>query len=141
MTREVVIDASVALKWFVNEPGAHQAQLLFAADIRRIAPDLALAEVANGLRRKERTNVLAASAVDLAVAGLARMFHLLEPSSPHVGEAAKLSRQLDHSVYDCLYLVIARHLSATLLTADARLVAKLGGTPLSAQVVALSDWR
>ena len=43
----VVIDASVALKWFVEEQGTEQAAALLAGQDLLIAPDLIVAEVAN----------------------------------------------------------------------------------------------
>ena len=45
MTR--VIDASVACKWFFNEPLSAEARRLAASDATFVAPDMILAECAN----------------------------------------------------------------------------------------------
>ena len=43
----LVLDASVAVKWFVEEPGTAAALALLAEDESLIAPELVIAEVAN----------------------------------------------------------------------------------------------
>ena len=43
----LVIDASVALKWFVEEQGSDKARGLLSREERLIAPELLLAEVFN----------------------------------------------------------------------------------------------
>ncbi len=45
--KTVVVDASVALKWFVDEAGSNQARLLLIRDLSLVAPDLIVAEVCN----------------------------------------------------------------------------------------------
>jgi predicted nucleic acid-binding protein len=48
----VVVDASVALKWVIEEPGSDAAVALRSESL--IAPDLWLAEAANALWRRTR---------------------------------------------------------------------------------------
>jgi predicted nucleic acid-binding protein len=43
----VIVDASVALKWFVEEEGSSDAADLIAASNPRLAPDLIIPEVLN----------------------------------------------------------------------------------------------
>lgn len=47
------------------------------------------------------------------------------PSRMHAQRAAELADELDHSVYDCLYLALAESEGDVLLTADAVFVNKL----------------
>ena len=54
----VVIDASVALKWFVEEQGTDQAAALLAGNDLLIAPDLIVAEVANAGWKAVRTGTM-----------------------------------------------------------------------------------
>jgi predicted nucleic acid-binding protein len=135
-----VIDSGVAVKWFASEPGSDVAAKILMTSDRLVTPDFALAEIANALRRKERQNVMPALAVQSAIEGLSRLFHVLVPCRDHISAATVLSRALDHSVYDCLYLTISQALSAPLVTADAGFVTKLNGTPYTQSVVLLSDW-
>ena len=62
----LVVDSSVALKWFLKEHDADQAELVLSAGGELLAPDLVLAEVANGLRRQERANRLPTAKVCIA---------------------------------------------------------------------------
>jgi predicted nucleic acid-binding protein len=136
-----VVDATVAIKWFTTEPGSDKALDVLSSANRLAAPDFALAEIANGLRRKQRLKVLPPDAVNRAIEGLPRVFHTLAPCALYVAAATEISQDLDHSVYDCVYLVIARGLAAPLVTADTKFVAKLAGTPYAAHVVALGAWK
>lgn len=137
----LVIDAGVALKWFAAEPDSASAGRLLKAPVRLAAPDLALAEIANGLRRKERGRQLSADLVQQAVAKLPQVLDPIVPAAPHLLEAVRLSQKLNHSVYDCLYLVVAQSLLTVLVTADAKFTAKLASTPYASHVVLLRDWK
>ena len=51
----LVVDASVACRWFVEEEGSVQAEALLTGDEGLVAPDLIIAEVCNAAWRKLRT--------------------------------------------------------------------------------------
>jgi predicted nucleic acid-binding protein len=115
---DLVIDASVAIKWVIEEPGTQQALALRRH--RLFAPDLLAAECANILWKKARRNeltsreaLLAARLLERADIELAPMRALLEP-------ATSLAIALDHPAYDCAYLALAESLSCDLVTADCR---------------------
>ena len=57
MTR--VVDASVALRWFVEAPGSAAAAQLLSGRERLIAPDLIVAEVANAAWKLARAGEIA----------------------------------------------------------------------------------
>ena len=59
----VVVDASVAIKWFVPEVHAVAARRLLQEGMTLLAPDLIWAEVANALWRKWREKELSAETV------------------------------------------------------------------------------
>jgi predicted nucleic acid-binding protein len=61
----IVVDASVAVKWFVKEDG-HEAALGLLAHAHLSAPDLVFAETANVLWKKLRRNRLRASSPQIA---------------------------------------------------------------------------
>jgi predicted nucleic acid-binding protein len=113
-----VVDASVALKWILNEPASSWARAL-PAGARLVAPNLLWTECANGLWRIART----VPALDAC-----RAFGFLSKAPVEVVEtglemqaqALQLGCQLDHPVYDCLYLAVALDRGAALATADRR---------------------
>src|SRR5437660_5306901 len=119
----LIVDASVAVKWVVDEPGSDKALSLYADEGDLTAPTLILAEVGNALRKKYRKALVAERQVKLALASLPRFFdRLCEPPelAPRAGE---LALRLDQPIYDCFYLALAERESAALITADERLFA------------------
>ena len=63
MKPPLVIDASVALKWFAKEEGHAEARAIVASDERLIAPDLVVVEAVNGAWSKWRRGELDAADV------------------------------------------------------------------------------
>ena len=64
VVHRVVVDASVAIKWFVPEIHAQAARRLLREGVALLAPDLIWAEVANALWRQWRNKELAAEDVE-----------------------------------------------------------------------------
>ena len=122
---KLVIDTSVAIKWFVEEAGSELARFLAYSNIGRVAPDLVIAETANVLQRKVRAGELTDEQATAALKNLAYFFDRLVPSADLVNDAFSLSRLLDHSVYDCMYLALAlTDEGAQLVTSDMKFMGK-----------------
>ena len=136
-----VIDASVALKWLLPEEGyGEEALAVVRAGERLIAPDLVIAEVCNGAWRSARLGRITEVQVTEIASLLPRFFDALVGAATLAPRAVAIAAALDHSVYDCLYLALAEAQEARLLTADARLVAKLRGTPWVERVLFVADY-
>lgn len=56
------------------------------------------------------------------------------------GPALALARELDHSVYDCVYLALARRRGAPFATLDRQFVDRIATTRFAGDVVHLADW-
>ena len=118
----LVVDSSVATKWYVDESGAAAARELIGSRERLVAPTLILTEVANALWRKCRLNEMEWRQARRAVLTLSAMFQVLEPIEELNAEAFELAEELGHPVYDCLYVVLAKRTDGQLATADRRLI-------------------
>ena len=132
-----VIDASVAIKWVVDEPGTQQALLLRRH--RLVAPDLLVPECANILWKKVRRNELSEAEAVLAARLLQRADIELEPMRRLLEPATKLAIALGHPAYDCTYLALAEALSCAMVTADEQLHRKtvaIGSMPKVVQLAA-----
>ncbi len=131
----VVIDASVALKWVLDEPGKEAADALL--DEQLIAPALWLLEAANALwRRALRGEIRRAEARE-------RLEELLNAPvtttriEDDILAAADLAHTLGHPVYDCLYLAAAIRENTFVVTADSRFHAAVDLSPTLKGVVRL----
>jgi len=126
-----VIDASVAVRWFVHGPGSERsAPWQERADL--LAPDLICAEVANALWQYVRQGVLATEEAGAIIERLPDAFLSLRSGSVLAPNALQLAAHLGHPVYDCFYLALAHIERCPLVTLDrklARLAQQIGITP------------
>ncbi len=130
----LVVDASIATKWFVEEDGREQAlQVLDLTD--RQAPDLIIAEVANVIWKKASRGQVTDTQARAICGALPRYFDALHASGALVESAIAIALALRHPVYDCLYLACAVRVEGRLVTADRRLIAALHGTEYASLVV------
>ena len=119
-----VIDASIAIKWLVEEDGTPQA-LILRQKAKLIAPDLLVAECANILWKKvQRGELLKAEAL-LAARLLQGAEIELLPTRSLFETATRMSIEIDYPAYDCLYLVLAVEKKCQFVTADERFLRKL----------------
>jgi predicted nucleic acid-binding protein len=122
--KRFVLDASVALSWFVDRPvspyaiGVKQAVLDGA---QAVVPALWHAEMANGLIVAERRRILTASDVNGCLTDLEMLqAHAIETSSrlATARQALTIARSFQLSAYDALYLYSARVEELSLATLD-----------------------
>ena len=130
----LVVDASVALKWFVGEAGSDRAVALLDGDEPLIAPDLVVAEVCNAAWKSLRRREIDEAQFAEVATDVAQAFQRLVPLERLVRRAAALARELDHPVYDCFYLALSESEGAALVTADRRLLAACRGTRFARRV-------
>ena len=121
----VVIDASIGLKWVFEEAGTEAALALRGEPL--IAPALWLAEVANGLWRHVRLGEITAQEAASRMSELAAAPVASFAIEPHVPRALELAMELNHPVYDCIYLALALHHDTHVVTDDRRFAAAASG--------------
>jgi predicted nucleic acid-binding protein len=119
-----VIDASIALKWVVEETGTPDA-LVLRQRARLIAPELLLAECANILWKKVRRGELSKDEAILAARLLEGADIELVSTRSLLESATSIALELDHPAYDCVYIALAAASSCRFVTADDRLLRKL----------------
>ena len=121
----LVIDASVAVKWVVEEAGT-AAALSLRKRAKLVAPELLIAECANILWKKVRRNELSKDEARLAARLLQGADLELSPTRSLLEAATRLAIELDHPAYDCLYVALAAANNCPFVTADERLLRKIG---------------
>ena len=121
----VVLDASVAVRWVVDEAGSDEAAALLERDVAWITPRLLLTEAASVLRRKVADKALAPAAagqsLDALLQAVADGVIRLVDDERVIAPALLLAISLQHKVPDCVYLALAEREGAAIATADDRL--------------------
>lgn len=136
-----VVDASIALKWFFDEGDRAEARALLISGASLLAPTLVQSEVANALWKKKRAGAMTVEDAIQINAQLPPFFQRLFPVEPLLPPAIELSFRLDHPIYDCVYLSLAREMDCPFLTAAGHLARKTAGQTDLPPILPLSDWR
>ncbi|MEY4501691.1 MAG: hypothetical protein RIS52_1581 [Pseudomonadota bacterium] len=126
----MIVDASVAFKWLVEEPDSDIAISWLSHDILK-APAIIYAEAGNALTKRIRGGELKAKGAAENLQRLVRMITTVD-DQPFLGRALDMAVALDHSYYNCLYLALGEALGDQLLTADAKFAAKCAASEWSA---------
>jgi predicted nucleic acid-binding protein len=127
-----VLDASVALAWFVDNPVAKYAIKIKKAllqDSRAVVPALWHLELANGFAVAERRGILTAADVSQGVQDIEQLLtRAIESTAEFVSvrQALATARSFQLSAYDAVYLDTARREKLPLATLDRRLIAAAG---------------
>ena len=119
-----VIDASIAIKWVVEEDGTAEA-LTLRQRAKLIAPQLLVAECANILWKKVQRDELLKEEALLAARLLQGAEIELLPMRYLFEAATRMSIQIEHPAYDCFYLALASDKKCHFVTADERFLRKL----------------
>jgi predicted nucleic acid-binding protein len=117
----IVVDTSVVVQWVAPEDVERRAEaLLGRSDLA--APDVLLVETANVLRKKVRdgdvTRDQAFEGLELVEANV----RTLVPSSGLLVRALQFAFEMNHPVYDCIFLACAEATGTALVTRDAGVV-------------------
>ena len=120
----LVIDASIAVKWVVEEEGTPEA-LTLRRRARLIAPELLVAECANILWKKVQRDELSNNEAFLAAQLLEAADIEFLPTRSLLEAATRTAIELSHPAYDCLYLALAVQRDCRFVTADDHFLRKL----------------
>ena len=121
MALACVLDASAAVRLILGDPAAaHLAERIAEAALV-LAPELMLTEVANTLWKLQRVDQLAGLDPQLLLLDARELVDRVEPDRHLQAEALALACHLNHPVYDCLYLALARREAAALISSDRRM--------------------
>ena len=135
----IVVDASVAVKWLVEEEGHLLALSFLEQNLSVVAPDLIFSEVANVLWKKLRRGEVTREQAERGCRALPRFIDGVVSGASLIEDALTFARRFDHPVYDCIYLACAQQQGTKLLTADRKFVAQLKNGGLDYLVVDLDD--
>ncbi len=125
----LIIDASIAIKWVIEEDGSPAARALIV-DQTLAAPDLLFVECANVLWVKARRGNISVANAKAAYAAIAATPIRVIASHMHSEAAQTIAFELDQTAYDSLYLAVALAEQATLISADAVFIRAANAHPV-----------
>lgn len=130
----VIVDVSVAIKWFIPENFYLNARQLLVSKPTLIAPSFILPELGNILWKKairaEITKIEASQIFNLCQS---RLFTFVS-TTPLMGLSFEMALDLKHPVYDCFYLAAAKMNKCPLITADKDFFIKVNKSPWESNI-------
>ena len=128
----MVVDASVAIKWLLNEAGSDHAREFLerfrTGEDDLLAPDLIVSEIGNALRSAA---VLRKRIPTEVVAGAMADFLRIEIPTRSAGQTAnravELALQHNATFYDAAYVALALEEGIPVLTTDGPMTEKFAG--------------
>jgi predicted nucleic acid-binding protein len=141
----LVVDASVALKWVLQEPDSHFAEALLRIEPDLLIPDFWLGEATNVLWLQVRRKLLTP---EEAREGLTLLRTQVRPTSTADMDlhevALEIGVAVNHSTYDTLYLAFAIATGARgVVVSDGPFVRDMRTHPdpaLAAMLIPLDTW-
>jgi len=139
----LVIDASVVIKFYISEIFSDKAQevMLQAAngELTLLAPDLLYPETGNILWKKQRLHELTPDEIEEIVDAVTSLPIKVERSREIMPLSVAIALQTGITVYDAMYVAVAGIYETRMITADRRLVDALGKTEFKNNVHWLGD--
>ena len=118
----IVVDASVAAQWVLEEESTPRANTL-RLESGLIAPSLIAAEIGSALWKAVRRRVITSDNALAAIEVALLPFEALIATEELRIRALALAVELQHPIYGCFYIALAEREQATLITADEGMIA------------------
>jgi len=127
-----VIDASTAIKLFIDDPLSERAYSLFELLVRDPqvvfhVPDLFFIECTNALLKYVRWGGLSMDTAQENLVDLARLGFNITPTVELMTASLELAHQYGISAYDACYSALSARYDASLITADKKLAQTIPG--------------
>jgi predicted nucleic acid-binding protein len=140
-----VIDASVLIKFYVPEIHFDKAEELLTrveqGDVMLFAPDLIYPEVGNILWKKQRMKELTRSEAEEITDAIISLPLKIETSKLLLPLAMDIAMAYGITIYDALYLSMARIYETKMITADRKLTDAMAKTDLKEYVGWLGSYK
>jgi len=126
--KPLIVDASVAVKWFIPEKGSIEAIKLLGGRHQFFAPDIIRPEVGNILWKLYTRRLLSGDEAFHIIGDFLSMPIEICSSASLMMSAFEIAAACGRTVYDSLYLALAIEQNSVMITADQRFVNALKNT-------------
>ncbi len=122
---KVILDTSVIIKWFFeeDEEDVKTANLILNKyhnnEIQIIAPEIALFEISNVIKNRIKDNKNMGAEIIDKIFNLGIIFYITKEI---LKNAFSIAFDINESVYDCIFIALAEHFKAKLVTDDKKLL-------------------
>jgi len=130
-----VIDASVAIKWFIPEIHSESALRVRYAQSQFHVPEFITLELGNVLAKKIRRRELMQAEGEAILREIKHLPLRRHSDGRLFPVAYQLALATQRSLYDCLYLALAGVVDGAVITADHKFYAALANGPYSTKVI------
>lgn len=131
-----IIDASVAIKWYLPEVHDLAARRFLAAPAHELmVPDLLFSECGNILWKCVRAGQMTETEAQALLQSLGNLPLTVVPSWPLTLLALEIACRTERTVYDSLYLALAVQEKTVMVTADEKFYDAIQQTPLEGSVL------
>ena len=142
ITDKVVIDSSVAIKWFIAQDYSLEANKILDAyqsqQITLIAPDLIYAEIGNIVWKIQRFQGLTNHEAEMILDLFQQIQLKIFPADELLKDAYQFAVNYQRTVYDSLYVVLSIRENCKFITADAKLYNAI--YPKIQNIQLIKDW-
>lgn len=135
----VIVDASVAIKWFLLERYSRDADRWLEEKYKFTVPDFIVIEISNVLWKKRFIGELERDECFEIDSNLQKIISTIESSRKYLPDALEKSLVLNHPVYDCVYLAMAVAYNTIELTADRQFYERVKNSKWANHILWIED--
>jgi predicted nucleic acid-binding protein len=135
----IVVDASVAIKWFVPEVQSEFAIKLLSGKYQLHAPELLLPEFGNIIWKKYRSGQITSDEANEIMDGYKTVPVQYHPHGFLIKSAFEGAIITGATVYDWTYLILADWLECSFITADQRFCRAVQENPKASCVIWIEE--
>ena len=140
--KEIVVDSSVVIKWFVPQANSIQARKILDkyqdGELFILAPDLIYAEVGNIIWKLHRFQGVSQVDAEAILNTFQSITLVITPSSSLLNDAYRLAVAYQRTVYDSLYIALSLRRQCQFVTADEKLVNSVNS--MFPNVITIASW-
>ncbi len=135
-----VIDASVAVKWFLkHEIYALKANRLLESEQMLLVPDLIFPEIGSIVWKRVRKGEFPQEEAINIVSAIKLLGLQVHPSEALIVSAVKIACETGRTAYDSIYVALALQNDTVVVTADEKLRNGLQNTPYERHLLWIDD--
>jgi len=135
-----VVDASVVIKWHVDEIDAEAAETVRRSAASFAVPDLLFLETASVAWKNVRRGLMSTDHAVKIIESIAAGPFVVYSNQALAKDALRIAIARDITPYDASYIALAISIRADYVTADRKLFSKVHGSPFGKRVTLLADY-